>query len=153
VYELTGKVAVITGGGGGIGRVTARLLAERGAVAVVADLNLTSADAAASEITAAGHTAMAYGLDVSVEDEVRTMAATVVERFGGVDILHNNAAHGGDAADDVALTELDMDHWERAMAVSVRGYALMAKHLVPSMIERGGGVVINTASNAGCKAT
>jgi NAD(P)-dependent dehydrogenase (short-subunit alcohol dehydrogenase family) len=147
--DLDGKVAVVTGGGGGIGTAVCRVLAERGAAVVVADLDGDAAAVVAAAIEESGGSAIAYALDVSVEDEVRALVAAAGARFGGVDILHNNAAHTDIGPDNVPLTELDMDHWDRAMAVNVRGYAQMAKHLVPGMIGRGGGVIVNTASGAG----
>lgn len=146
--ELTGKVAVVTGGGGGLGRATARLLAERGASVVVADIDRDSGERVASEITDGGGVALAVALDVSSEDDVKAMAATAAERFGGVDILHNNAAHT-DTHPDTVLTEIDMSYWDLVMSVNLRGYVLGVKHLVPQMIERGGGIVVNTASGAG----
>ena len=146
--ELDGKVAIVTGGGGGIGGAVAKLLAQRGAAVVVADLLPAAAAVVADAITAAGGSALAAGLDVSSEAEVQSLIATVTERFGGIDILHNNAALTDTHPDDVPLTHLDMDYWDRAMAVNVKGYALMAKHCLPSMVARGGGAIVNTASGA-----
>jgi NAD(P)-dependent dehydrogenase (short-subunit alcohol dehydrogenase family) len=146
--ELTGKVAVVTGGGGGIGRATSLLLAERGATVLVADLDEAAAKAVADAVAGAGGGALAVTVDVSSEDGVRALAAMAAAQFGGVDILHNNAALT-DVAPDGVMTDLDMAYWDRVMAVNVRGYALGVKHLVPQMIERGGGVVVNTSSAAG----
>jgi NAD(P)-dependent dehydrogenase (short-subunit alcohol dehydrogenase family) len=146
--ELTGKGAVVTGGGGGIGSATCRLLAERGASVVVADIDTEAAEAVAAEISADGGTALAVTVDMSSEQQVRALTDAAVDRFGGIDILHNNAALT-DTAPDGVLTDLDMDYWDRVMATNVKGYALGVKHFVPGMIERGGGIVVNTASAAG----
>jgi NAD(P)-dependent dehydrogenase (short-subunit alcohol dehydrogenase family) len=147
--DFDGRVAVVTGGGGGIGGATARLFAERGASVVVLDIDRDAADRVVAEIEGAGGAALAVAIDVSSEDDVRGMVDTVTARFGPVAVLHNNAAHTDIALDSVPLTDLDMSHWDQAMAVNVRGYALMAKHLVPGMIELGGGAIVNTASGAG----
>lgn len=146
--ELTGMVAVVTGGGGGLGSATARLLAERGASVVVADIDQAAAEAVAAEIEQGGAEALALRIDVSLEDDVRSMADAARQHFGGVDILHNNAAYT-DMSGDGTLTDIEVDYWDHVMAVNVRAYALGVKHLVPGMIERGGGVVVNMASASG----
>ena len=148
--ELAGKVAVVTGAGSGIGAATALLLAERGAAVVVADLNPTGAKEVVDAIAAKNGRAIAAEADVSDEAHVRAMADLAVTHFGGVDVLHNNAAFTA-ARGDRTVIDIDMDLWDQTMAVNVRGYALCAKHLIPLMIERGGGSVINTSSIAGIR--
>jgi NAD(P)-dependent dehydrogenase (short-subunit alcohol dehydrogenase family) len=85
---------------------------------------------------------------MAVEGDVRALVDAARERFGGIDVLHNNAALT-QVGPDTVLTELDVEYWDRVMAINVKGYALGVKHAVPSMIERGGGVVVHTASGAG----
>lgn len=148
--ELAGKVAVVTGAGSGIGATTAALLAERGAAVVVADLDMEAATMVAAAIASRGGRAVPVEVDVSDEDQVRAMAELASDHYGGVDVLHNNAAFTA-ARGDRTVIDMDMDLWDQTMAVNVRGYALCAKHLVPGMIECGGGSVINTASIAGIR--
>src|SRR3954467_1664615 len=90
--RLDGKVAIVTGAGSGIGAATAALLAEAGASVVVGDIDRTGAHATADSICAAGGSAAAFAVDISDESQVASMVAHTIERFGGVDVLHNNAA-------------------------------------------------------------
>lgn len=149
--ELNGKVALVTGGGSGIGEASARALAAAGAGVVVGALHLEGAQAVVDAIEAAGGEALAVAFDTSDEDQVAEGVAAAVERFGGIDILHNNAAIT--SVDfmmrDGFVHDLDVDLWDQTMAVNVRGYMLCAKHVIPSMLQRGGGVILNTASGAG----
>ncbi|HVV30465.1 MAG TPA: SDR family oxidoreductase [Mycobacteriales bacterium] len=145
--DLDGRVAIVTGGGGGIGSATARLLAQRGASVAVADLDAESARAVADEIAATGVPAISAQVDVASEEEVRSLVSRVREQLGPVGILHNNAALT-DNHPDVVLTDIDLDYWDRAMAINVRGYVNMVKHVVPDMIEARGGVIVNMSSGA-----
>jgi NAD(P)-dependent dehydrogenase (short-subunit alcohol dehydrogenase family) len=147
--DLEGKVAIVAGGGGpGIGGTTSRLLAERGAAVVVADVALEAAEDIANQITAAGGRAVPVETDISDEEQVERMVATAVEHFGGVDVLYNNAA-AHDVEADPPVTEMVVRDFDRMFQVNVRGFALGAKHTIPVMIERGGGVIVNTSSGAG----
>ncbi|WP_018636381.1 SDR family NAD(P)-dependent oxidoreductase [Parafrankia elaeagni] len=149
--ELTDKVAIVTGGASGIGAATARVLAREGAAVVVADINGAAAEAVAKEIAAAGGRATAVTVDVVEEEQIATMIATAVREFGGLDILHNNAALQTPASmsRDRAIIDMDAEHWDQIFRVNLRGYMLGAKHAIPAMLERGGGVVLNTASGTG----
>jgi NAD(P)-dependent dehydrogenase (short-subunit alcohol dehydrogenase family) len=140
--RLANKVALVTGAGSGIGRATARLFAREGAVVVAADINL---DAAVDSMREVGAAALAVPVDVADPASVARMAAIVRERFGRVDVLVNNAAVI--VAKDVIHTE--PEEWERVFAVNVRGVYLCCKHILPGMLARGSGVVINIASTAG----
>jgi NAD(P)-dependent dehydrogenase (short-subunit alcohol dehydrogenase family) len=151
VAELQDKVAVVTGAASGIGAATARILAREGAAVVVADINGPGAEAVAKQITANGHRAVPAEVDVASEGQVAEMIATAVREFGGLDILHSNAALQAPEvmAGDMAITEIDADLWDRVMRVNLRGYVLGAKHAIPAMLARGGGVIIHTASGTG----
>ena len=149
--RLVGKVAVVTGAASGIGRATALALAREGAGVVVADLSLDGAERVVAEIAAAGGRAAAQRADVADEASVAAMVDAAVARFGGLDVLHNNAA-ASDAATigaDGEVTALDVATWDRAFAVNLRGPMLGCKHAIPRMLARGGGSIVNTTSVAG----
>jgi len=144
--DLTGKIAVVTGGGSGIGRSTALALARHGAKVHVADLKADTATAVAGEIEAAGGSAVAHPLDVSDPDAVEAFAAAVFEADGGVDVLHNNAGigHGGD------IEHTTVEDWQRVIGVNLLGVAYGVQAFVPRMLEQGRSAsVVNTASMAG----
>jgi NAD(P)-dependent dehydrogenase (short-subunit alcohol dehydrogenase family) len=149
--ELSGKVALVTGGASGIGEAAARALAAAGAKVAVGALHEERAKPVADAIVADGGEAMAVAFDTSNEEQVAAGIGRVVEAFGGIDILHNNAALTSVEAmmRDGMVHELDTELWDQTMAINVRGYMLCTKYAVPSMLQRGGGVVINTASGAG----
>jgi NAD(P)-dependent dehydrogenase (short-subunit alcohol dehydrogenase family) len=137
--RLDGKVCVITGAGGGMGADAAMRFGEEGGRVVVADV-----DGAAAESVARQVGGLAAQVDVSEEASVQAMYAAAVERFGGIDVLYNNA--GISPADDGSILETDLDAWERVQAVNTRGVYLCCKHGIPHLLERGGGSVINVAS-------
>jgi NAD(P)-dependent dehydrogenase (short-subunit alcohol dehydrogenase family) len=147
--RLAGKTAIVTGAASGIGRATAEAMAREGANVVVADINGPGADEVASAIKAAGGTAMSSATDISDEGEVAAMVERAVDSFGALHVLHNNAALTDAAvhARDLTVVDLDVETWDRSMAVNVRGAMFGCKHAVPRMIEAGGGSIINTASN------
>lgn len=145
--RLDGKVAIVTGAAGGIGMASAQRLAKEGATVVLADIDLAGAEAAAREIPGA----VAWELDLTDEAAVRVFCASVAERFGKIDILHNNAAIQNDnqRQKDLDVVNLDVAAWDLAMAVNVRGAMLMSKYVVPHMIAAGGGSIIHSASGFG----
>lgn len=144
--NLTGRIAVITGAGSGIGRSTALLLARHGARLHLADLNAASAEGVAGEIEAAGGTAAAHSLDVSDPDAVEAFAVAIFAAERRVDILHNNAGigHGGN------IESTTIEDWQRVIGVNLLGVAYGIQAFVPRMLKQGGPAsVINTASQAG----
>jgi NAD(P)-dependent dehydrogenase (short-subunit alcohol dehydrogenase family) len=138
--RVDGKVVVITGAGGGMGRDAAQLFSEEGASVCVADVN----DAAAKETAAECRDAFAVQVDVADEESVRAMYAETAERYGGIDVLYNNA--GISPADDDSILETDAGAWDRVQAVNTKGVYLCCKHGIPYLLDRGGGSVINVAS-------
>jgi NAD(P)-dependent dehydrogenase (short-subunit alcohol dehydrogenase family) len=149
--ELDGKVAIVTGGASGIGEASARALAAAGAKVAVSALHVERAKVVADSIAETGAETLPLGFDTSNEDQVARAIQETVDAFGGIDILHNNAAIT--SVDfmmrDGMIHELDVDLWDQTMAVNVRGYMLCTKYAIPQMLARGGGVVVNTTSGAG----
>jgi NAD(P)-dependent dehydrogenase (short-subunit alcohol dehydrogenase family) len=138
--RLDGKVCVITGAGGGMGREATILFSEEGASVCAADVNL----AAAEESAAASRDAFALQVDVADEASVKAMMDATAERYGGIDVLYNNA--GISPADDASVLDTDVEAWDRVQAVNTRGVFLCCKHGIPHLQRRGGGSVINVAS-------
>jgi NAD(P)-dependent dehydrogenase (short-subunit alcohol dehydrogenase family) len=145
--KLEGQVAIVTGGGGGIGSAYSRGLAEAGAAVVVADLNGEAADKVAAALTADGLKAVGVTVDVTDEASVDAMVAAAVSNFGGVDILVNNAAMMSDIPKD-GLTEVPIAMWNKVNAVNVTGPLICSRAVVPFMRQRGGGKIINQSSAA-----
>jgi NAD(P)-dependent dehydrogenase (short-subunit alcohol dehydrogenase family) len=147
VVRLAKKVALVTGGGSGIGRATAGLFAREGARVVVADMSEDRARQAADQIHAGGGAAVYAAGDVSRADDAEAMVATAIDSFGGLDVLVNSAgvsprnATGPDASDD--------EIWDRVLEVNLTGTYLVSKFAVPQMLDRGGGSIVNLASIIG----
>ncbi len=138
--RLDGKVAVITGAAGGIGREAALLFSSEGAQVCVADVDADSGERTAAEC----RDAFFFQADVTSPESVEAMYATTAERYGGVDVLYNNA--GIMPADDASVLDTEPDAFQRVQDVNVRGVYLCCKHGIPRLLERGGGSVINVAS-------
>lgn len=149
--KLAGKVAIVTGGGNGLGAEVAKVLASHGAKIGVVDINLAGAEAVAQEIIAAGGEALAVQTDVTNEDAIIHMANAVAERFGRIDVLHNNAAalDMNQRANDRDVCNVDITAWDRAMDVNARGAMLCCKHVIPHMRKAGGGSIIYSTSGFG----
>jgi NAD(P)-dependent dehydrogenase (short-subunit alcohol dehydrogenase family) len=140
--RLDGKVAVITGAGGGMGREAAVLFTHEGAKVCAADVDRAAADETAG-LCGEG-TAFAVAVDVADEEQVASMMRETAGRFGGIDVLYNNAGISPD--DDASVLDTSVEAWERVQAVNTKGVFLCCKHGIPYLRERGGGSVINVAS-------
>ena len=144
--DLSGKIAVVTGAGSGIGRSTARLFARQGARVHIVDVNGDSAAAVAAEVKAAGGDAVAHVVDVADPEAVERLARDVFDTDRRVDILHNNAGIGH--AGNIEATT--MEDWQRVINVNLLGVAYGVQAFVPRMLAQGRpAVVVNTASEAG----
>lgn len=143
--KFAGSVAVVTGGGQGIGAAVARMLAAEGAMVVVAARTLDRIKAVADEIQAAGGKARAVRCDVTDQSSVRALASAASRQGAPVDILINNAG----AAHSAPLAKINLEDWNRVMAVNATGTFLCTQVFVPAMLERKHGSVVNVASIAG----
>ena len=139
--RLEGKVAAITGAGGGMGREAAVLFTSEGARVCVADI---AYDAAQETVALCAGEAFAYAVDVAEEEQVAALMRATAERFGGIDVLYNNA--GISPPDDAGILETPVEAWDRELAVNAKGVFLCCKHGIPHLLERGGGSVVNVAS-------
>lgn len=142
LFDLTGKVAVVTGGSRGLGLEIAHGLGEAGAALVITGRRKQWLDPAEQELREAGHEVLALEADVGDAEGAKATVAATVERFGGIDILVNNAAielYG-------TVVEMPEDEWDRVVAVNLRGVYLVSRFCIPSMAARGGGAVVNVAS-------
>jgi NAD(P)-dependent dehydrogenase (short-subunit alcohol dehydrogenase family) len=146
--RFTGKVAIVTGAAGGIGAATARRLAREGASVTVADIDGDRAQAVVEAITSAGGAARAQIVDVSDATQVEAMVADTVVAYGGLDVLHNNAAALDQNRRDQDVVSMDLATWDRVLEVNLTGPMLGCRFAIPRMIERGGGVIVHTASAA-----
>jgi NAD(P)-dependent dehydrogenase (short-subunit alcohol dehydrogenase family) len=138
--RLDGKICVITGAGGGMGREAALLFSEEGAQVCVADVDLDAATRTANE----ARDAFPFQVDVADEQSVTEMMAATKQHYGGIDVLYNNA--GISPGDDGSVLETTEAAWDRVQAVNTKGVFLCCKHGIPYLLERGGGSVINVAS-------
>lgn len=143
--ELRGRVAIVTGGAGGIGAAVCRGLAARGARVAVVDLDAARAEALAATLPGAA----GFGCDLGDEAQVVTTVAAVRARWGRIDILDNNAAllTPDTAQADRDIARMDTALWDRTFAVNLRGAMIAARECLHAMEAQGGGVIVNTASN------
>ncbi|HEY4136029.1 MAG TPA: SDR family oxidoreductase [Alphaproteobacteria bacterium] len=144
--KLKDQVAVITGAGRNIGEETARLLASEGARIAVVDMDKGRGDKVAADIRAAGGDAAGFVADVSSEADVVKLVADVVAKWGGIDILVNNAAY----SDNKTILEISKADWDKTIAVTLTGPFLMGKHVAQRMVEqKRGGKIVNVGSTSG----
>ncbi len=142
---LVGGVAVVTGGGSGIGRATALLLSENGAKVVVADIDSRGGRETVQKIRSGGGEVMFTKVDVSRAVQVRRLMESTSEKFDSIDILINNAGIPGVGS----VTETSEQDWDRVLAVNLKGVFLCSKYAIPYMLKKRRGVIINTASAVG----
>jgi NAD(P)-dependent dehydrogenase (short-subunit alcohol dehydrogenase family) len=142
--RLADKVTIITGGGGGMGRVAARMFAAQGAKVVVAEYGEAAGQETVDLIRGEGGEATFVRADVSTERDARAMVDHAVSTYGRLDCLYNNAGIMPEA--DHSVTDTEVDIWDQVMAVNVRGVFLGCKHAIPAMGAGGGGSIINIAS-------
>jgi NAD(P)-dependent dehydrogenase (short-subunit alcohol dehydrogenase family) len=141
------KVAIVTGAAQGIGAAYAKALADRGASVVIADVNETGGADTAAKIVAEGGRAIFVKCDVSSADSATAMADNVVEEFGGIDLLVNNAAIYGEMQFDL-LISVDWDYYRKFMSVNMDGALVVTRAVYPHMVKRGGGAIVNQSSTA-----
>ena len=142
--RLQDKVAIITGAGGGMGRVAAQLFANEGAKVVVAEFGEAAGRETVAQVEAAGGEATFVRTDVSDEASAKAMVDHAIATYGRVDVLYNNAGVMPEA--DHSVIDTDVATWDQVMAVNVRGVFLGCKYAIPQMVEQGSGSVINIAS-------
>jgi NADP-dependent 3-hydroxy acid dehydrogenase YdfG len=143
--RLAGQVAIVTGGGSGIGRATARMLAAEGARVVIAGRRQAPLEAVVGEIEAAGGEAVAHRSDVARPEEAVGLARWTLERYGRVDVLVNNAGHSSRVRN---VRWVGLEEWERVVAVNLTGVYALTQAVLPGMIARGGGTIVTVSSAA-----
>ena len=148
--DLTGRVAVVTGGASGIGAATVEALAARGAHVAVADVRVDVAEAVAARDRPGQGSVFAVALDVRDEGSVAAAVGKVIDELGRVDVLVNSAALTDPAhqARDGAVASAELEVWEQTFAVDLHGLMLVCKHALPSMIASGRGSIVNISSNS-----
>ncbi len=147
IGRVENKIALVTGGGSGLGRATVQALAREGAKVLVADLNLESAHETVIMVAETGGEASAFAMDVTVATQVEAMVQTTVERYGRLDCAFNNAGIPGKVG--TSVIDYEEEDWDRVIAVDLKGVWLGMKYELKQMLKQGRGVVVNTASIAG----
>lgn len=149
MQDLSGRVAIVTGGADGIGEATARALARGGAAVVIADKNTERSPQVAADIIAAGGEALAVATDVSVPEQIDALIAQTRDRWGRIDILDNNAAALELTADDGDVLTVRPDVLTGTLQGNLVAPYLMTRAVLPLMLEQGGGAIVNIASVSG----
>ena len=147
--EFAGKVALITGGGGGIGRASAIGFAGRGAKVVVVDLDATAGEASAELVRQRGGDARFVRADVTKSADVQAYVKATLDAYGAIDCFFNNAGIEGKVA---PTQEYDEAMFDAVIGVNLKGVFLGMRHVLPVMLKQGRGAIVNTASVAACSA-
>lgn len=147
---LSGKIAVVTGGGSGIGRASSMAFARAGAAVMVSDVRDDAAQAVAEEILAAGGVAKAISCDVRDGDQIERLIAQTVEAFGRVDCAFNNAGYGGAVA---KVADYPVNIWDDVLRTNLTSVFLCMKYQIAQMLRQGGGSIVNCASVTGLVGT
>ena len=148
--RVQGRVALVTGGAGGIGQASVQALAGEGASVAVVDVQGDRAQEVADAVVRTGGSAIGIAADVSDESQVAGAVARAVAEFGRLDILHNNAALTDTEflSLDGSVTDMSLDVWDRTLSVNLTSQMLTCKHAIPDMVRTGGGSIINMSSGA-----
>ena len=144
--DFAGRVALVTGGGSGLGQAAARILAGRGARVVVADVNDAGGAETVEQCQEAGSEAVFAHTDVTQEDQVEAAVATAVDTWGRLDAALNNAGTTGPSKPTADYT---LEEWNAVVALNLTSVFLCLKHEIPQMVSQGGGAIVNTSSGAG----
>jgi len=144
--RVKGKIALVTGGGSGIGRATAILFAREGAKVVVADYNVDGGERTARAIKEAGGEAIFHPADVANPKEVEAMVAKTVAAYGRLDCAFNNAGIEGEFS---STPECTLENWQRVISINLSGVFYCMKYEIPEMLKTGGGTIVNTSSICG----
>lgn len=147
--QLTGKVAIVTGAGAGIGYATAKIMALRGAQVIMTGTRVEALEKAAESVRQLGGKALAMPMNLGDTTSIENLINTTAEKFGRLDILHNNAADLSVTSRDHDIETMQLEVWDRIFNVNVRGTMLCCKLALPHMVKNGGGSIINTASALG----
>lgn len=143
--RLKGKVSIITGAASGIGEATALRFAEEGAIVIACDLTQDGVDAIVNKVKAAGGEAAGFIVNVTKKDQILAMVAAVKEKFGRIDVLVNNAG----IVQDAQLIKMTDEQFDRVIDINLRGVYNCARAVVDTMVEQGGGVILNASSVVG----
>ncbi|MEU5842057.1 SDR family NAD(P)-dependent oxidoreductase [Rhodococcus sp. NPDC047139] len=145
---LKDKIVLVAGAATGLGADSARRLAREGARVVIGDIDVEGAERTAATITETGGTAVAVQFDISDDDSVRALVETTTETYGALDAVHINAGDMAAVTKDTDVVDIDLEIWDRTVAVNLRGHMLVTRHCVPKLLERGGGTIVYTSSIA-----
>lgn len=144
--EFQGKTALVTGGGSGIGKETAKLLAARGASVIVSDIQADAAERVTQEIVQAGGKAISHAGDAARPDDARRAVDLAVQEYGALHLAFNNAGIGGDQA---PTGELAIESWQKVIDINLNGVFYGMRYQIPAMLEAGGGAIVNMSSILG----
>lgn len=145
---LTNKVILVAGAATGLGAASAQRLAQCGARVVVGDLNFPGAEKTAAAISEAGGQAVAAQFDISDDESVKELVSFAVRTYGHLDAVHINAGDMAAVSKDTNIVDIDLEIWDRTIAVNLRGHMLVTRHSIPELLARGGGTIVYTSSIA-----